>query len=199
MVRRSFAVRDIVEILMHWQAGRSLRKIARSLGVDRESVRKFVAVAEGLGYRVGETQLSAEEWAAALAKHAPELVEPHLRADVLAEIGRYRDAIVTGLQTNTPATVWQRLRDEQGLRGSRRSFYRYIATYLPEYGNPIQPTVLRDDPPPGHEVQIDWACTSRHATSACGPIRNWAKRASCGPSAWCSATVVICSCTSSPR
>jgi transposase len=156
MVRRSFAVRDIIEILLHWQAGRSQRRIARSLGVDRNTVRKFVTLAESLGYHVGGTALSAEEWAALLATHAPELGEPHPHADVLAEIGRYRDAIVAALQTNTPATVWQRLHDEQGLRGSRRSFYRYIATSLPEYAHQVQPTVLRDDPPPGHEVQIDY-------------------------------------------
>lgn len=156
MVRRNFAVRDIIEILLHWQGGRPLRKIARSLGVDRKTVRKFVAVAESLGYQPQETHLSAEEWAAVLATHAPELGEPHAHADVLAEIGRYRDAIVAGLQTNTPATVWQRLHSEQGLQGSLRSFYRYIACYLPEYGKQVQITVLRDDPPPGREVQIDF-------------------------------------------
>ena len=156
MVRRSFAVRDIIEILLHWQAGRPLRQIARSLDVDRNTLRKFVALAVSLGYRAGETQLSADEWAAMLATQAPELGEPHPHAGVLAEIGRYQEAIVAGLQTNTPATVWQRLHDEQGLQGSLRSFYRYVARYLPGYGQKVRPTVLRDDPPPGREVQIDF-------------------------------------------
>ena len=92
-----------------------MRKIARSLGVDRETVRKFVTLAEKLGYRARETQLSAGQWATVLARQAPELGEPHLQADVLAQIGRYHDAIEVGLQTNTRATVWQRLHDEQGL------------------------------------------------------------------------------------
>jgi hypothetical protein len=38
MGRRSFAVRDIVDILEHWRQGRSIRKIAVSLGVDRKTV-----------------------------------------------------------------------------------------------------------------------------------------------------------------
>ncbi len=156
MVRRSFAVRDIIEILLHWQAGRPLREIARSLGVDRNTLRKFVALAVSLGYRAGETHLSADEWAAVLAKHIPELGQAHPHAEVLAEIGRYRAAIVAGLQTNTPATVWQRLHNEQGLQGSLRSFYRYLDCELPEYSKKAQPTVLRDDPPPGREVQIDY-------------------------------------------
>ena len=59
MGRRSFAVRDITEILIHWQAGRPLRQIADSLGVDRNTVRKYVALAVRLGYRPGEPRLSA--------------------------------------------------------------------------------------------------------------------------------------------
>jgi len=175
MLRRSFAVRDIIEILLHWQTGRSLRKIARSLGVDRETVRKFVTLAEKLGYRARGTQLSAEQWAAVLATHAPELGEPHPHADVLAEIGRYHDAIEAGLRTNTRATVWQRLHDEQGLQGSLRSFYRYIAEYLPEYGKAVQITILRDDPPPGHEAQIDYGYLGLWADPQLGKVRKlWA-------------------------
>ncbi|MFH1084571.1 MAG: integrase [Chloroflexota bacterium] len=49
MVGRSLAVRDI-EILLHWQAGRALRQIARTLAVDRNTIRKFVALALSLGY-----------------------------------------------------------------------------------------------------------------------------------------------------
>ncbi len=156
MVRRSFAVRDIAEILIHWQAGRPLRQIARSLGVDRNTVRKYVALAVRLGYRPGQTSLSSQEWAGIVAQHAPELADPAERSVVFAQIGRYREAIVTGLQTNTVATVWQRLHDEQGLQASLRSFHRYVEHYLPDQLKRAQPTVLRDDPPPGHEAQIDY-------------------------------------------
>jgi len=38
--RRSFTVRDIVEIIEHWHAGRPFRAIARSLGIDRKTARK---------------------------------------------------------------------------------------------------------------------------------------------------------------
>lgn len=156
MVRRSFAVRDITEILIHWQAGRPLRQIARSLGVDRNTVRKYVAMATGLGYRPGQTKLSPQEWAAIVAQHAPELVDSAQRSEVFAEIGRYHEVIVAGLATNTVTTVWQRLHDEQGLQASLRSFRRYVEHYLPEQAKRVQPTVLRDDPPPGREGQVDF-------------------------------------------
>jgi transposase len=156
MVRRSFTVRDIAEILTHWQAGRPLRQIARSLGVDRNTVRKYVDLAVRLGYRPGEVRFSLQEWSAIVAEHAPELAEPARHSLVFAEIRRYHEAIVAGLQANTASTVWQRLRDEQGLQASQRSFHRYIERYVPDHLPRAQATVRRDDPPPGQEAQVDF-------------------------------------------
>lgn len=156
MARRSFAVRDITEILIHWQAGRPLRQIARSLGVDRNTVRKYVEVVVSLGYQQGRTKVSAREWATILKEKVPELVDPASRSRVFAEIAGYHDAIVAGLETNRASTVWQRLHDEQGLQVSLRSFRRYLHRYLPDQARRSQPTVLRDDPPPGQEAQVDY-------------------------------------------
>jgi transposase len=168
MGRRSFTVRDMTEILMHWQAGRSIRQIARSLGVDRTTVRKYARLASSLGYRPQQTNpsalpavagqaLSAAEWASVLQMHAPELGGLAQRSAVFAEITRYHAAIEAGLETNCATTVWQRLHNEQGLRASLRSFRRYLHEYLPEYCQRVQPTVLRDDPPAGQEAQVDFS------------------------------------------
>ena len=46
MARRTFDVVDIIEILAHWQPGRNNTEIAQSLGVDRKTVRKYVAAAQ---------------------------------------------------------------------------------------------------------------------------------------------------------
>ena len=40
---------DITEILVHWHAGRPISEIARSLGVDRNTVRKYTAAAQDAG------------------------------------------------------------------------------------------------------------------------------------------------------
>ena len=34
---------DVTEILVHWHAGRSLNEMSASLGVDRKTIRKYVA------------------------------------------------------------------------------------------------------------------------------------------------------------
>ena len=55
MARRRFTVRDIAEILEHWQAGRSICAISRSFGVCLATVRKYVYAAEARGYRQRDT------------------------------------------------------------------------------------------------------------------------------------------------
>ncbi len=149
-------MRDISEILIHWQSGRPLREIARSLDVDRKTIRKYVSLASELGYQPGESTLSAQEWSAVLHQHAPQLIDPASRSAVFAEIARFHEAIVAGLADNHPSTVWQRLHDERGLRASLRSFRRYLDQCMPDHPGRPEPTVLRDDPPPGQEAQIDF-------------------------------------------
>lgn len=45
MARRTFYVIDIVEILVHWHAGRSQHELADSLKADRKTIRKYTAPA----------------------------------------------------------------------------------------------------------------------------------------------------------
>jgi hypothetical protein len=47
-------VRDIAEILEHWQAGRSIRAMAARLGASRPTGRKYISIAEAHGYRPGQ-------------------------------------------------------------------------------------------------------------------------------------------------
>jgi hypothetical protein len=54
MARRSFAVREIAEILDHWQHGRSVTAIAASLNLDRKTVRKYVGLATLAGFTPGQ-------------------------------------------------------------------------------------------------------------------------------------------------
>jgi hypothetical protein len=73
MARRTFDVVDIIEILVHWHAGRNNSEIAQSLGVDRKTVRKYVAAAEAAGMVAGGPPLSEAEWDARARAWFPEL------------------------------------------------------------------------------------------------------------------------------
>ena len=56
----------------------------------------------------------------------------------------------------TVSTVHQRLRDEHGLKVSLSSLRRYVAANLPAESAASLVTVLREDPPPGQEAQVDY-------------------------------------------
>ncbi len=148
---------DITEILTHWHAGRSISQVAHSLGVDRNTVRKYVAPAVAAGIVPGGEPLSALRWAELVHQWFPELVTTELRHPKFAEIAPYHELIEQMLKTNTVTTVHQRLRDERGLDVSIASFRRYVLATMPDRDSLRgQVTVRKDDPAAGEEAQIDY-------------------------------------------
>ncbi len=71
---------DIVELLMHWHAGRPKTVVAESVGADPKTVRKYVAKAEESGLHPGSPPLSQGEWAALVRGWFPELVDARARS-----------------------------------------------------------------------------------------------------------------------
>lgn len=147
---------DIVEILIHWKAGRKKSEVARSLGVDRGTVAKYTAKAEAEGYAPGGEQLSAERWGELVHRWFPELVDPRQRSLTHETIDAHRAQIKEMLDTNTTTTVHQRLRDENGLGVSLTSFRRYVWREFPEDNLRNIATPPRPDVAPGDEGQIDY-------------------------------------------
>jgi len=147
-------VREIAEILDHWQHGRSVTAIAESLNLDRKTVRKYVGLATGAGFIPG--QAPPDGWGRWLTLTYPELTAK----------GRYRptasvlvpvDAEIRQLleQVN-PTTAWRRLKRQGRLTISLASFRRYVRDVLPELVERVHITVRRPDPPPGEEAQVDY-------------------------------------------
>ena len=148
---------DVTEILVHWHAGRSQNEIATSLGVDRKTVKKYVAPAVEAGLVPGGPAKPVAEWEALVRGWFPEMADTRLRQTTWPEIEAHRDYIVAMLAAGvSKATIWQRLRDEHGLTASVASLKRYVAANLPGEGQRARVTVLRPDPPPGEEAQIDY-------------------------------------------
>lgn len=156
MARRMFTVVDVVELLRHWQAGDNVSQMARALGLDRKTVRKYTSRAESAGMTPRGTPLSQAEWAAKVRDWFPELSDPRARSSAFGQIAPFHAYIEKHLPTTTLATIHQRLRDEHGLRVSVASLRRYVHVEFTELGAEERATVLRDDPPPGEEAQLDY-------------------------------------------
>jgi len=165
---------DVVEILTHWQAGRNISEIARGLGVDRKTVRKYLAPAECEGLAPGAS-ISREEWAHRVKEWFPELTDPRARSSTFGDIARHEEYIRSHLEVNTLATIHQRLRDDHGLRASYSSFLRYVREEFPDKTAFSTVTVLKDDPPPGEEAQLDYGYLGRFLDPQTGKLlRVWA-------------------------
>ncbi len=108
MARREFSVREIAEVLTHWDAGRGIRQIARSLGMDRNTVRKYIRMAEGAGFEPGQGR-SLAAWTLLVHRALPALADPVRQSAKFGLLDGYREEIREGLRTNHVATVWQRL------------------------------------------------------------------------------------------
>ncbi|GIH09778.1 hypothetical protein Rhe02_78450 [Rhizocola hellebori] len=157
MARRTFTVVDVTEILIHWHAGRSISEMSTSLGVDRKTIRKYLAPAIADGLAPGGMAKSPAEWAALATAWFPGLTDTRLRQVTWPQIEKFRDYIVTMLKAGvTQATIHQRLRDEHGLTASLASLKRYVAANLPEEVRRDQVVVLRVEVEPGGEAQIDY-------------------------------------------
>jgi transposase len=183
MARRAFEVIDVVEILQHWHAGRSKADVAASVGVDRGTVRKYVAPAEAAGLAPGGPRLSRGEWVDLVRGWFPELVDAKARSLTFPEINAHRDRIELMLATNTVTTVHQRLRDEHSLAVGISSFRRYVWLEFPDVVSADAVTVWRPPVEPGSEAQIDYG----YLGSWFDPIAKRARRV------WAFVMVLACS------
>ena len=161
MARRAIKVIDVVEILVHWHAGRRIGEVSASLGVDPKTVRKYTAPAVAAGLAPGGPPLSIEQWSALVAEWFPGLADRAHRQSTWPQIQPFHDRIDKLMGKVTVATIHQRLRDDDGLEASESSLRRYIcANFEPDRARAAV-RVLRDTPPPGEEAQVDYGLLGR--------------------------------------
>ena len=120
-------------------------------------MKKYLTPALEAGMAPGGPPRAQAEWAVLVRDWFPELADTRLRQVTWPQIEAHRDYIVAQLELGvTKQTIWQRLHDERGLQASVASLKRWVAANLPEQTMRSRVRVLGDDPPPGHEGQIDY-------------------------------------------
>jgi transposase len=142
----------------HWNAGRSQVQIHRALGIDRKTIRKYLAPAldEGLAPRPNEV-FDESLWRARIGRWFPELVDPAVRALRWPQIASHHQWITEQLKVPvTVATIAQRLRDDRDVDVSESTVQRYITSTFADQGLEEKVTVPRGAVEPGSEAQIDY-------------------------------------------
>lgn len=152
---------DVVELLVHWHAGRRVGEMHSSLGVDPKTIRKYTAPAIAAGIVPGVGSFSEADWAEKIGVWFPELVDRVKRQKTWPEIAEHHDVIEGWLGEVTVATIHQRLRDDHGLGASESSVRRYIWGNFDEDRARDAVRVLRDTPPAGEEAQVDYGLLGR--------------------------------------
>lgn len=147
---------DVTEILQHWYAGRPKVEVARSLGVDAKTVRKYVAAAEAAGLAPGGRSVSEQQWRAMAREWFPSLAGTRLRQPSWGQIAAHHDRIERLLGVVPVSVIHQRLRDEDGLEASVASVRRYVRVHFPQYARQAELELWRPPTDPGEEAQVDY-------------------------------------------
>ena len=154
MAFREVTVIQIREALRRWLRGEGERPIARGIGVDRKTARRYIAAAIELGVdrSGGEEQLTDE-----LIGRLVEVVRPH-RTDGHGEAWRSllaeEDQITKWVKDDLTVVKIGILLRRRGVEVPHRTLARFA---VERCGAGRRKTTVRvDDPPPGIELQVDF-------------------------------------------
>jgi transposase len=151
MAYRELSVIEVREVLRRYVLGESLRAIARSTGVDRKTVTKYLETAQPLGVRPGGPPPTEEQVVRVLATlRAPGPRGASESTDLLAP---HQATIQAWLADGLRLTkIYRRLRKD--VPTSYSTLYRFAQTHCGFGASAV--TVRVADPPPGEAAEVDF-------------------------------------------
>jgi transposase len=154
MTYRELTMMDVKELLRRWSAGHSNRKIAREAVTDRDTVRRYIDVAEELGIERGH-EFTDEE-----VHQIAQRVQARPVRDASAEwtaIAQHKERIADWLDRKRPlklTKIHTLLAREHSVDASYDTLRRYATQELS--WRKKAPTIRLEDPPAGQEAQVDF-------------------------------------------
>jgi transposase len=166
---------DLVELYRHWDAGRTVTELSSSLGLDRKTVRKYLAPVARAGMSPGG-EVGAGRWAELAAQWFPGLGDARIRQVTWGQFDEHEAWIGAQARAGVAASViWQRLRDERGVTASVRSLNRWMAATLDLGAVRRGATGYMPPTPPGQVAQIDYGMMGTWTDPVTGRARRvWA-------------------------
>ncbi len=163
---------EIVEMIYQWHQGSGLKKIRRSLGFDKKTIRKYVEMAQAVGVsREGSFPEESE-----LVEKLKGFSQKGLLRETPVKdlILPYRDWIETLLHDRemTAKQVWRLFRERTSLGVSYWTMKRYLRTQF-QFGSP--PVTVRLEVEPGSQAQVDLGYAGMMVDPLTGKLRKaWA-------------------------
>lgn len=144
---------EIVEVVYQWHQGAGLKAIGRSLGFDRQTIRKYVSLARQVGVARGGPFPGESE----LVKRLREVSSSHLLRETPAQdlLSPHREWMAELIKEKemTAKQVWRLLLEEKDLRVSYCTVKRHLRTQF-QFGAP--PVTVRLEVEPGSQAQVDF-------------------------------------------
>jgi transposase len=154
MAFREVSVVQVKEALRRWLKGEGERPIAHGVGVERKTVRRYIAAAVELGVdrSGGEDQLSDELIGQVLERVRPHRIDGHGEAwrSLLAE----EEHIKAWVKQDLTVVKIGILLTRRGVVVPHRTLARFATQRCGAGRRTV--TVRVDDPPPGIELQVDF-------------------------------------------
>jgi transposase len=168
---------DIMEMIYQWHQGNGFKEIRRSLGYDRNTIRKYIRLAQAAGVERGAPFPQEYD----LVKRLKEVQVPAILRETPGQdqIASHREW-VHGLLTEsegkkeriTAKQVWRLFREKTELPLGYCTMKRYLRAQF-QMGTP--PTTVRLEVDPGSQAQVDFGSAGMMVDPATGQRRRaWA-------------------------
>ena len=172
MARRQVVMNEIVEMIFQWHQGNGVKGISHSLGFDRDTVRKYVRMAQKVGVERSKPLPEPGELISKLKGLRDST--PRRKTPVKDLIHLHRDWIASLLENRQMKAkqVWRLLRERTGLCLGYCTMKRYLRSQF-QFGAP--PVTVRLEVEPGSQAQVDFGSVGMMVDPSTGnPRRAWA-------------------------
>ena len=157
MANKGKTIMDITEIIRRWQSGQSIRAIKRETGYDRETIGKYISLAESKGLTI-EKKLTPEEIRELLSTELGVSSYKAEKTDILVQHVEEFKKLVTDKDNPLKAkSAFEVLseRHEFSTLVSYTTFKRFAKTH--GITKEVKTSTCRIEIPVGSQIQIDYA------------------------------------------
>jgi len=164
---------EIVEMIYQWHQGAGHKGICRSLGFDRNTIRKYVRLAQAAGVQRGNPFPPESELVQRLKEvQAPALLRETPGQDQIVPHREWIETLLREQEEITAKQIWRLFCEKTGLPIGYCTMKRYLRAQF-QLGTPA--VTVRLEVEPGSQAQVDFGTAGMMRDPTSGKLRRaWA-------------------------